>query len=999
MLKGNLSAFGLGQVLQSLAINHHTGTLSVTSPAGGQKFIYFVNGNISLFSHGKSETPRIGEVLVRLGKLTKDRLDEALERQKESRQMLGKVLLEENFVTKEAIVEAVQTKIREEVFELFLIEDGEFEFQQDYFPEHLFDSLQKAVRVTVNSNAVIMEALRRLDEWGIIGQEIRTLDEIFVRTGNDNSTAAGYEADVLALVDGRTSVQEISRTLYMTRFECCKALYNLAQEEVIRPLSAQEAIEGAEQEKKQGKADKAIVFLRFVTQLVPEEPRFFLELAKIFSKAGIEKDAQKVNLQALKIYFDQQDIESAAKVAESLPPNAEFQKRDLQILLQTFVALKNSKKAVWAGTLLAQAYQHDSENEKAVEVLESLISLDPADLNLKIQVATLLQKAGDVEHATKYFEEVANALERQKKIKDQIKILRLVVDLDPNRADVKQKISMLEALQQRLELGRKRRVTIAGGGLILIFVATIVPLLYEVKANELYSHAQRMEAIAMHTGDFVPARQVFEEFLKKYSFSTKVHDAQLALERLATIETGRLRTIEAEVESAKSRKQQEMIEEMNSLRDRIEGLLAQAKEAELARNYTEAHRWIGEAILLAAKVPNTYSLQLPVEVNSYPSGAEVQVDAENVGKTPLVLHYRPGTQRAFKLSRHGCVDLEEVVTLTAQQTLSFRLQRRPIQQFLLSSSFEQPLTTAGGVIVFASRDGNLSGLSPEKNEVVWQTPCGEFGDKSSRLLAAGGQVYFSRVEGGLVIVNAESGEARWVAREVRGPVFAPPAISADQKWLALAALHGEVALVDLQRLAVAARFTAESEVTTCPLFAGDFLIVGSADGYLYGYSVADKGLRFLREIGSAVTADPIEHDGRIFIGSANGSIHELDVEAQTLVWSKKLGDSPVVALASAAGRLFVGSSDGHIHLLRLPQKEFDPPLAGHDGELAGLHVSGKVLYASFGSGRVFAWHIERLEELWGWKADAEIRVPPLVVGANLFVASSSGTLQMLEVLE
>src|SRR5262245_17500751 len=99
MLKGDLSSFSLGEIFQSLAINNHTGTLKISSPNGPDKLIYFDNGEITLFSNGSTGLPRLGEVLIRKGKLTQEDLDEALAEQSRTKVILGEILLKKGLVT------------------------------------------------------------------------------------------------------------------------------------------------------------------------------------------------------------------------------------------------------------------------------------------------------------------------------------------------------------------------------------------------------------------------------------------------------------------------------------------------------------------------------------------------------------------------------------------------------------------------------------------------------------------------------------------------------------------------------------------------------------------------------------------------------------------------------------------------------------------------------------------------------------------------------------
>src|SRR6266850_5978177 len=108
MLKGDLSSFSLGEIFQSLAINNHTGTLKISSPQNQDKLIYFDNGEITLFSCGSPNLPRLGDVLLRKGSITREQLDEALVEQNQTKAILGEILLQEPFVTEKDLRAALE---------------------------------------------------------------------------------------------------------------------------------------------------------------------------------------------------------------------------------------------------------------------------------------------------------------------------------------------------------------------------------------------------------------------------------------------------------------------------------------------------------------------------------------------------------------------------------------------------------------------------------------------------------------------------------------------------------------------------------------------------------------------------------------------------------------------------------------------------------------------------------------------------------------------------
>src|SRR2546422_768074 len=245
MLKGDLASFSLGEIFQSLAINNHTGTLKISSQSDPDKLIYFDNGEITLFSTGSADLPRLGEVLIRLGKITQEDLDEALAEQGESKAILGEILLQRGFVTEKDLRTALETKIREEIYDLFLWNQGAFEFHMDYFPQELIDDLQKKTGLALKTHSVVMEGLRQLDEWEIIRKRIRTFDEVLVLSGNSSKGADKSLLPFLKHIDGTRPVKDLIKLFPGSRFECAKTLHRLLEAKVLRELTADECRERA----------------------------------------------------------------------------------------------------------------------------------------------------------------------------------------------------------------------------------------------------------------------------------------------------------------------------------------------------------------------------------------------------------------------------------------------------------------------------------------------------------------------------------------------------------------------------------------------------------------------------------------------------------------------------------------------------------------------------------------------------------------------------------
>src|SRR5438477_11362382 len=100
--KGDLSTIGLAEVFQMISMSQKEGTLLVQD-AESRKAIYFGPTGIKLVSTGKSKGLRLGDILVRAGRITEASLGEALENAKIQKKMLGEVLVETGVVTEQEI--------------------------------------------------------------------------------------------------------------------------------------------------------------------------------------------------------------------------------------------------------------------------------------------------------------------------------------------------------------------------------------------------------------------------------------------------------------------------------------------------------------------------------------------------------------------------------------------------------------------------------------------------------------------------------------------------------------------------------------------------------------------------------------------------------------------------------------------------------------------------------------------------------------------------------
>lgn len=218
-LKGNLSALPLPELLIQLRRTGSTGILSVETE-GTRKAVYFHNGRV-VFATSNSPNDRLGETLLRLGKISVEEYEQSLQQISHGRRQ-GKVLIEMGAMAPQDLWEGVETQVREIVFSLFEWPTGEFVFESTSLPQ------KEKVTVSFDPLVLVLEGLRRIDPEGAL--KGRYPDPGLILEGIKEADLSGlepYEKHILSMVDGHRSVSEICRESEIGDGETQKTLYAL----------------------------------------------------------------------------------------------------------------------------------------------------------------------------------------------------------------------------------------------------------------------------------------------------------------------------------------------------------------------------------------------------------------------------------------------------------------------------------------------------------------------------------------------------------------------------------------------------------------------------------------------------------------------------------------------------------------------------------------------------------------------------------------------------
>jgi len=217
-ISGNLNTMQLSELLQWLSLGQKTGTLLIEGK-GIEKRVYFQNGRINS-SSSSDQREYLGHFLVSHGYITEEELKMAMEVQEESNILLGKILVMINAIAETDLLRLMRKKAEESIYDVFLWEAGNFEFVDGELPE------LKMVPLSLDVTGIIMEGLRRFDEWKRIRVEVpdnQVVPRILKPLNLD--TLSEQEKLIVPYVDGQRTVEEIALHTHNAEFNVSRLVF------------------------------------------------------------------------------------------------------------------------------------------------------------------------------------------------------------------------------------------------------------------------------------------------------------------------------------------------------------------------------------------------------------------------------------------------------------------------------------------------------------------------------------------------------------------------------------------------------------------------------------------------------------------------------------------------------------------------------------------------------------------------------------------------------
>jgi hypothetical protein len=227
----------LPKILTDLNRGRRTGTLSVMTPTC-TKTVYLNRGN-PVFASSTHVDDRFGVLLLREGKLTLAQYDESVKILKATGKRHGTILVEQGYLTPQDLVWGIKHQVQGIVLSLFKTEGATWDFTEEPIPEDEVITLQMSV-----ANLIYL-GVKEMDNLTLLLSELNT-DAALMVSDDPLSIfqSIGLQAedkDVLSMLDGEKTVEEVIDASSAGVFETVKTLYVLLTTGIVEEKAGEEA--------------------------------------------------------------------------------------------------------------------------------------------------------------------------------------------------------------------------------------------------------------------------------------------------------------------------------------------------------------------------------------------------------------------------------------------------------------------------------------------------------------------------------------------------------------------------------------------------------------------------------------------------------------------------------------------------------------------------------------------------------------------------------------
>jgi hypothetical protein len=200
--------------------------------AGAGKSVVVQDGRM-VFASSSSRDERLGELMLRRGRITLRQLADAGKAMVPGKR-LGTVLVEQGGLAPKDLMRSVVEHTQEIIYGAFLLTEGQYRLEQG-------GDTKEAIKLNISTPDLILEGIRRIESWTRIDRAVGGLAAKFDRVADFEPMLRGVilAPEKLALLTFLTqarTVEQICDASALPDFEVCRTLWAYRVIGVVRRL-------------------------------------------------------------------------------------------------------------------------------------------------------------------------------------------------------------------------------------------------------------------------------------------------------------------------------------------------------------------------------------------------------------------------------------------------------------------------------------------------------------------------------------------------------------------------------------------------------------------------------------------------------------------------------------------------------------------------------------------------------------------------------------------
>lgn len=231
--KGSLENYSLADILIGLQRSQKTGVLQIRN-GNVIKKIYVKDGDMT-FSSSNQDNDRLGEILLKAGRIKLEQYNQSVELLKETGRKQGAILVKLGYLKPQELVWAVRHQAEEIILSLFGIEgiSSEFEFKEGPLPS------DEVITLKLSAANLIHRGIKRIaNPQKILNLLCVPMDAALCVSADPLNLFQDIKLDegdkkILALVDGRAAIKDIAALSSLEESETLKIIYILLSVRLI----------------------------------------------------------------------------------------------------------------------------------------------------------------------------------------------------------------------------------------------------------------------------------------------------------------------------------------------------------------------------------------------------------------------------------------------------------------------------------------------------------------------------------------------------------------------------------------------------------------------------------------------------------------------------------------------------------------------------------------------------------------------------------------------